>query len=168
MQRVMQEQRDMCDLLIEVHPVLCPEIMLAEQEAMIGGDHQRGVAPEIVPVEIVEQLAQQEVAQRHDGVVVGPQLLALFRQLVDAAVARPVADRAVPAGPERLPESRRGMEGLVRIEGLHLQHPVIRSPVAVEELETAGEALDGRKILLLADELAVDDVVAHVAARAWC
>src|SRR6185437_34607 len=97
-------------------------------------------------------------------VVIGAQLLAFLRQLVDAPIARPVADWAVPVGPERLPEPRRRLERLVRIEGLDLQDPVTGVAVAVEELEAAGEALDGRKILLLADELTVDDVVAHVAA----
>ena len=59
--RMMHEQRDVHDLLVHVHPVLGPEIMLAEQEAMIGADDQRRVLPKVMLIEIVEQLAQQEI-----------------------------------------------------------------------------------------------------------
>ena len=162
--RVMDEQRDVDDLLVEVHPVLGPEIVLAEQEAVVGGDDQGGVLPQVVLVEIVEQLAQQEVAQRDHRVVVGAQLLAFVWQLVDAAIARPVADRAVPAGVEGPSEAGRRRERLMRIEGLDLQQPVVGIAVAVEELEAMREALDRREILLVADELAIDDVLCEILA----
>ncbi len=163
--RIVHEQRNVHDLLVHVHPVLRPEVVLAEQEAVVGGDHQRRVLPHVVLVEVVEQLAQQEVAHRDDGVVVGAQLLALGRQFVDAAVARPVADRAVPARLERLLEARRRIERLVRIEGLDLQEPVVGIAIALEELEAAGKALDRRELGLFPDEFTVDDVVAEIAAR---
>ena len=134
--------------------------MLAEKEAVVGGDHERRILPEVVGVEIVEQLAQQEVAQRDDGVVVGPQLLALLGQLVHPAIAWPVADRPVPAGLERLAEARRGLKRLVRVEGLDLQQPVVGIAIEIEELEPFGEALNRRIVFFLLDELAVDDVLA--------
>ncbi len=149
-------------LLVDVHPVLGPEIMLAEQKAVVRRDDQRGVLPHVVLVELVEQLAEQEVAHRDDGVVVGAQLLAFLRKLVDAAVARPVADRAVPAGLERLLEALWRLEGLMRIECFDLQHPIVRVAVALEEIEAVREALHRGKVFLLPDEFAVDDVLAEI------
>ena len=105
--------------------------MLAEQKAMVGRDDQRGVLPQVVLVEIVEQLAHQEIAQRHHGIVIGPQLLTFLGQLVDAPVARPVADGTGPVGLELVFEARRRGERLVRIKGLDLQEPVVRVTVQV-------------------------------------
>ena len=114
---------------------------------------------------VVEQLAEQEIAERHDRVVVGAKLLAFLRQFVDAAVARPVADRPVPAGPEFLAEALRRRERLVRIERLDLQQPAVGVAVPIKKVETCGKALDGRKIPLLPDELAIDDVAPELVAR---
>ena len=36
---IVDEQRDVRDLLVEIHAVLGPEIMLAEQKPVIGGHH---------------------------------------------------------------------------------------------------------------------------------
>ena len=116
----------MRDLLVEVHAVLGPEVVLAEKEPVVGRDDERRVLPDIMLVEIIDQLPKEEIAHRDDGVVVGPQLLAFLRQLVDAAIARPVADRPFPAGVERLLEARGRMERLVRIESLDLEQPVVR------------------------------------------
>ena len=52
--RMGDEERNVGDLLVEVHPVLGPEIMLAEEETVIGRDDQRGVGPKIVRVEMVD------------------------------------------------------------------------------------------------------------------
>ena len=138
--------------------------MLAEKEAVIGRDDERSVAPKIVCVEIVEKLSHQKIAKRDDGVVVGAQLLAFLWQLVDAAVARPVADRPIPAGPEFLAKSLGRGERLMRVERLDLQEPVVRCPVAVEELEAGGKTLHRRVFALFSDELAVDDVAAELVA----
>jgi hypothetical protein len=46
----------------------------------------------------------------------------------------------------------------VRIEGLDLEEPVVGVPVQVQELEAVREALDGREVFLVPDELSVDDV----------
>jgi hypothetical protein len=75
--RVVDEERDMRDLLVQAHPVLGPEVVLAQQEAVVGAEHERRVAPEVVLVEEVQHAAQQEVAQGHHRVVVGAELLAL-------------------------------------------------------------------------------------------
>ena len=136
--------------------------MLAEQETVIGGHDQCGVLPQIVAVEIIEQLAEQEIAQRDHGIIIGAQLVAFGRQFVDAAVARPVADRSVPAGIERRLETGGRGERLVRIEGLDLEQPVVRLAVAVEEVKAVGKALDRRKVFFLLDEFAVDDVLRAV------
>ncbi len=85
-------------------------------------------------VEIVQKLSHREIAQRDDGVVVGAQLLAFLRQLVDAAVARPIADWTVPARPEFLAKPLWCCERFMRVECLDLQEPVVRRLVPVEEL----------------------------------
>ena len=156
---IVNEQRNMHDLLIEIHAVLGPEIMLAKQKTVIGRHHQRGVLPQIVTVEIIEQLAEQKIAQRDHGVIIGAQLLAFGRQFVDAAVSRPVADRTVPPGIERRLEARGRVERLMRIEGLDLEQPVVRLAVAIEEVEAVSKALHRRKVFFLLDEFTVDDVL---------
>ncbi len=163
--RMVDEEGDVGDLLVEGHPVLGPEIVLAEKEAVVGGDDEGCVLPETQAVEDVQKLAQQLVAQGHQGVVVGAQLVALGRQLVDPAIARPVADGAVPAGLERPLEALRRREGLVRVEGLELQEPAVGGTVPLQKVERRVEAADRRKILFLFDELAIDEVVAEIAAR---
>ena len=131
--------------LIEVHAVLGPEIVLAEQKTVIGGDDERGVLPHVAAVEIVEQLSEQEVAHRHHGIVVRTQFLTFGRQLVDPTIARPVADRSVPAAVERRFEPSRRMEWLMRIEGLELEQPIVGVVIAVKEIEGVREALtDGK------------------------
>src|SRR5690606_28603915 len=156
------EKRDVRELLIEVHAVLGPEVVLAEQETVIGGYHQGGVLPHVVPVEIIEKLAEEVVAHRNDSVVVGAQLLAFLRKLVDAAIARPVADRAVPAAVEPLLEAARRMEWLVGIERFDLQEPVVGVTVPIEKFEAVREALDCGEVLLFPDEFPVYDVLREV------
>ena len=62
--RVVGEQRDVHDLLVEVHAVLGPEIVLAQQEPVVGREHERGVLPHVMAIEIVEQPAELVVAER--------------------------------------------------------------------------------------------------------
>src|SRR5262245_32813523 len=128
--------------------------MLAEEKAVVGRDDERGILPKIVLVEIIEELAEEKVAHRDDRIVVCAKLLAFFRKLVDAPIARPVADGPGPAGVERSLEARRGMERLVWVEGLDLEEPAIGILVALQKLESMREALHGRKVLLVLDELA--------------
>ena len=133
--RVVDEERDVDDLLVHRHPVLRPEVVLAEQEPVVGRDDQRGVLPHVVPVEVVEDLAEQVVAERHEGLVVRPELGRLLRQLVHPPVAGPVADGAVPAGAERLLEAVGRIERLMRVEGLDLEKPVVGVAVRLEEVQ---------------------------------
>jgi len=61
----------MHDLFIHVHAVLRPEVVLSKLETVIGGNDERRVLPQIVLVEVVQQLPEQEIAQRYDAVIVG-------------------------------------------------------------------------------------------------
>ena len=52
--RVVDEQRDVGDLVIARHDVLGPPGMLAQQESMVGGHDQGGVIPHVVGVHVIE------------------------------------------------------------------------------------------------------------------
>ena len=156
--RVPDHQRDVRDLLVVGHAVLRPPVVLGQQEAVVGGEHQRRVAPQVVGVEVGEQATEVVVAHGDDGGIIGADLGDLLLRLRHALVDRPVQHLAVPAGLVGLLEALGRVERLVRIEGLDLQEPVVGALVHVEELEALGEALHGRELALLADELAVHDV----------
>ena len=51
---VMQEERDMSQFFVEIHPVLGPEIMLAKKEPVIGGDNQCCIFPQILIVKDIK------------------------------------------------------------------------------------------------------------------
>jgi hypothetical protein len=134
--------------------------VLGEQEAVVGGEDQRGVAPQVVAVEIVEQLPEVVVAGRHERRVVGADLGDLLGRAPAALlVERPVEDAAAPAGRVLLLEARRRLERLVRIEALEHEEPRIGVAVQVEELEARREAARERQVLLVDHELAVDGVL---------
>ena len=80
-------------------------------------------------------LAEVLVAHRDQRGVIGPDLGDLLRALEDFLVMRPVEDPAVLAGLVWALEPRRRMEGLVRIEALDLQEPLVGAAVALQELE---------------------------------
>ena len=156
---VMEEQRDVRDLVIAGHAKLGPPVVLAEQEAVVRRNQERGVLPQVAGVEVVQQPAHLSIAKGDDGAVVRAQLGAFVRSLGDPRVGRPVENRAAIVRRVVIAEAGRGEERLVRIERLDLEQPVLCRPVRVEELQTGVETPDGRKVLLRADGFAVDDVV---------
>ena len=149
--RVVDEERDVADLLVERHPVLGPPVVLAEQEAVVGGEDEGGVLPQVVCVEVVEDAAEDLVAVGEEREVVGAELVDLGLRLGDALVARPVEDRAVVVGGELRLVAVGREEGLVRVEGLDLEQPVVGGAVGVEEAEGGVEALDGGEVRFLGD-----------------
>ncbi len=126
---------------------------------MVGGQEQRRVTPQVVAVEIVEQLAEVVVAGRHQRRIVGANLGDFLRRVADLLVHRPVEHAAFPTRLVGLLEFRRRIEGLVRVEALEHHEPVVRAAVEVEEFEAAGEAARQAIVLLVLHELAVDRVL---------
>ncbi len=57
--RMVHKQGDVRDLLVKAHSVFCPEIMLAQQKPVIGGDHKSRIPPEIMGIEGVQKPAKQ-------------------------------------------------------------------------------------------------------------
>ena len=161
---VMHKQGDMRHLVVAGHHVLGPPVVLAQQEAVVGGDDKRGVVPHRLRVHVVDKAPELVIAQGHDGGVVGADLFALRRPLGDPRIGRPVEDRAAVAGGIGLAEFGRRMKRLMRIEGFKMQQPVVRGAVALQELEPGIEAAHRRKILVLADELAIDHVARQLVA----
>ena len=127
---------------------------------MVGRKDQRRVAPQVVPIEVVEQLAEIGVTGGDERRVVRADLGDLRGARVGALlVDRPVEDAAVPARPVLLLEARRRLEWLVRIEAFEHQEPRVRGAVDVEKLEGGLEAARERQVLLVDHELAVDRVL---------
>jgi hypothetical protein len=163
--RVMEEQRDVRHLVEARHPALAPPVVLAKQEAVVGGEEEGRVRPQSMRVETIQEAPKLGVAQGHYGAVVGPQLGALVRRLRHALVWRPVEDGTGVVGRILRPVRRRRVERLVGIERLDLQEPVLRLPVSLEEIEPGIEAAYRWEVRLLPDELPIDDVV--VVEAAW-
>ena len=107
------------------------------------------------------------IAQGHGRAVVGAQLVALVGRLVHAPVRRPIEHR--PAVRRRIvgAERRRRVERLVRVERFDVQQPVVGVSVLREEVEPVVEAPDRREVAVLANELAVDDVLRVLVAPAF-
>ena len=127
---------------------------------MIGGENQRGVAPQVVAVEVVEQLPEIVIARRDQRRIVGANLGDLLgRAAARFFVERPVEDAAPPARRILLLEARGRLERLVRVEAFEHQEPRIGGAVDVEKLECGGEATRERQVFLLGHELAVDRVL---------
>src|SRR6185437_15640847 len=139
--RVMNEKRNVRDFLVHRHAVLCPPVMLAEKETVVGGQDQRRILPHIVLVEIIENAAEQMITEAQKRKIVGPELIDLVLWFGHAFVARPVENRPVIVGWEHRLEPVRRKEGFVRIEGLDLKKPVVGRAVDVEEIEAGLEAL---------------------------
>ena len=55
--RVMQEERNVRDLVVAGHQDLGPPVVLAQQETVIGGHDQRGVVPHRVAVHVIAAFA---------------------------------------------------------------------------------------------------------------
>ena len=154
--RMVDDQRNMRDLLVIWRQVLSPPVMLAQQETVIGRKHEAGIGPEIVLVEIVQKLAEIGVAHGHESGVVRPDLRDLVRAFLDRRVFRPVEDRAIVARRVLLTVFLGREERLVRIEAFELQKPVVRHAVVVEEGKGAREARRAGKILLYSYLFAID------------
>ena len=65
---------DVRDLGVVGLQVLAPPVVLGQQKAVVGRQEQHRVLPHVVPVEVVEQLAEVVIAGRHQRRVVGADL----------------------------------------------------------------------------------------------
>jgi len=70
--------------------ILSPPVMLGEQQAMIGRQKQRRVAPQGVSIEVVEQLAEVVIAGSDQRRVIGANLCNLLRRIGHPFIHRPV------------------------------------------------------------------------------
>src|SRR5205823_9170963 len=113
--------------------------------------------PQIVPVEIVEQLAEIVIAGRNERSVVRADFGDLFGTAVRRLfVDRPIENAGVPTGRALFLETRRRLKRLVWIEAFEHQKPRIGRAVHVEKLEARRETAGERQVFFLEHELAVD------------
>ena len=72
---MVHEERDVGDLLVDGHPVLRPEIMLAQEITVIGRDDQCCVLPQVMGIEFIDHLAEKLVAKGEERIVIGAHLI---------------------------------------------------------------------------------------------
>ena len=123
---------------------------------MVGCQDQAGVLPKIMFIEIVQQFTEIFVAHGDKGRVVAANLGNLAFGIGHLFVERPIQDLSVVAGIIGRPEPFGRNEGLVGVEALQLQEPVIRAPVQIQKLKCGSETLGGRKIGIVLQEIAID------------
>ena len=115
------EQRRVAEVRVHRDAGLAERVALAEVVAVIGAQHDRGVVPELLRVELVEDAAEPVVDHRQLRLVVGADL-ARLRRLQPALgdglgrVRRPDEPRAFPRVVVTRRPRRRRVERLVRIE----------------------------------------------------
>ena len=98
--------------------------MLGQQEPVIGGKNERGIAPQIMAIEVIEEPTEVVIASGDERRVVRANFGNLFGAAVDALlVDRPIENAAGPAGRVLLLEPLRRLERLVRIEAFEHQKP---------------------------------------------
>ncbi len=134
--------------------------MLPQQKAVVRGNDQHRVLPQIVTVHGVQQTAQIGVAHGEQSAVLVAAVCLGAERLRDPRVVRPVEPGAVVViGVQRL-VALLGEKRLMGVKGLQMEQPVVR--VAVDLQEILGQLKHlGQGLLLLAGEIgAVDGVLA--------
>ena len=120
-----EEQRGVDGLVVPRHDALAPPPVLAQQEAVVGVDDQHRVVPHVVLVHEVQDATERAVAHRDEREVLGADGVDGRVRLDDAPVGGPVVDPLVVPVRIQLAVPLVAEEGLVRVERLDLQEPVL-------------------------------------------
>ena len=132
------EQRDVAERLVDRHPRLAPDVLLAEVVTVVGAEDHRRVVPQSVAVDGVEHATEPVVDHRQLGAVTGahlPGLALVEHALLDPAVhvRRPDQVGLVPVVVVHRRVGLGRVERLVRIELVdEQQEAVVRAGVVVE------------------------------------
>ena len=128
--------------------------------SVVGVDDEHGVIPQFILVHGVQHLSQIVVAHGHQRTVAVPAVLCLLRRLRHFRVWRPVKFfPGVIRIRKQLAEPFGGEEGLVGIEGLDLQKPVVRVVILVDKLQPVAESYRLGHIFLMGEILTVDRIL---------
>ena len=66
----MDHQGDVGQLVEMGHPEFAPPIVFVQHEAVVGGQHDGGVAPHVMGIEVIQKPSKLFVAERHQRHVV--------------------------------------------------------------------------------------------------
>ena len=165
--RMRNHQRNMRNFIKKWHAVLAPPVVLGQQKAMVSAEDQRGVRPHGVAVHVVEQSAKVLVAHTEQGRIVGPHFLHLERSFLAALVARPIQYWAGIARGVGLAKTRRRGKGLMRVEALEMQHPVVGVAVGIQKVKASFESARAAKISLFFHVLPVHHGLQAAIVRAF-
>jgi hypothetical protein len=143
------DQRDARDLVVDRHRVLHPVLVLAQHRAVVGGQHDDGVAPEIERVHLVPELAEPVVGHRQQRRVALADVLDRLGAVFAFPVVGPVVERAVPGVAVELEVLRDDVERLVRVEELELEEPVVAAAVVGQPADGVLDAARAGELLLL-------------------
>ena len=163
--RVPDEERNVRGLVVPRHARLAPPVVFAEQEAVVGDHEQHGVLPHVVPVHEVDHGAEVVVALGQQGCVLIAQVLHRVGILGNPFVVRPVEVRPVKLVVVSILPLLQREEGLVRVERLYLQVPVVGVAVGFEEFKAGRKGLRLRRQALLLHVFAVHPVLTGDAAQ---
>ena len=133
--------------------------MLRQHGPVIRGEHDQRVVPQPQVVERVEYPAHPVVRHREQSGVALPDVLDGFRGFVDLVVAGPVVERSVVIVAVHGAVFFGAIEGLVGIEDLDLQEPVVGRPVGIQPLDGRLRGLRTREVFLPLLEFPVAEIL---------
>ena len=158
--REVHNERQMRELVIQVHVVFAHVVALAQEIAVVGGDHDHGIVQHPALLELVDEPTKPAVGHGDEGLVAALQVV--LRALVDvgggdALVLRNLEVVAVElaSAAVHLHVLVGHIEGLVRVEGLNHKEEVVGPSIAVDPVAGGLEGLGARHVLFVGPELTV-------------
>ena len=158
--REVDDERQVRELVVQVHVVLAHVVALAEEVAVVGRDHDHGVLEHAALLELVDELAEPAVGHRHEGLVAALDVVdgaVIEVSIGDALVLRGLEVIAVevPLAAVHLHVLVGHVEGLVGVESLDHEEEVILALVPLDPVAGGLEGLGARHVLLVRPQPAV-------------
>ena len=132
----------MHQLFVVEHVILGPVAVFAKKVSVVGGENENGIIPQVEFIHLVEELAEPDVGHRQSAGVTFADVLNGGFVLANGGVVGPVeVITTVPVVAVEVAVFFWAGEGLVRVEALDVQVPVVGVVVAVEEFDGLLETL---------------------------
>ena len=169
--REVDDERQMRQLVIQVHVVLAHVVALAQEVPVVGGDHDHGVLEHAVFVQLIDQLAKPVIGHGDQGLVTA--LDVIDRTGVEVSVRDALVLRGLEVIAVKLALATvhlhvfvRHVKGLMRVKSLDHQEEIILALVVLHPVACGLEGLGAGHIFLMRPLLAILLILlAHAAVK---